>query len=101
MRRIRMILAVTAAMAMMLVVLVAPALADTNDLVDNDRDYFVSSSDSDWNDYNDLSPFYNDDYYGDYEGLKDVEDAYEDYVDAVEDYVEDYEGSYWGFNSYW
>jgi hypothetical protein len=76
-------------------------MADTNDFDDNDRDYFVSSSDSDWNDYNDLYPFYNGYYYDDSEDLEDVEDAYEDYVDEVVGYLEDYEGSYSEFNSYW
>lgn len=97
MRRIRMVLAVTAAMAMMLVAFVAPAMADTNDFDNNDWNSFVSSSDSNWDDNNDYSPFYNDYYYD-----EDLEDAYEDYVDEVVDYLEDYEGSDWGFfNSYW
>ena len=106
MRRIKMVLGVAAAMAMMLVAFVAPAMAQTNEFNDSERYGFVSSGDSDWNDHNDrndhndYSPFYNaySSYDDDY--LDDLEDAYEDYVDEVEDYLEDHEGSYWGFNSY-
>ena len=57
MRRIKMVLAVAAAMAMMLVAFVAPAMAGTNDKNDNDRNDFVRSSDSDWNDHNDWNDF--------------------------------------------
>jgi hypothetical protein len=89
-----MVLGVAAAMAMMLVAFVAPAMAETNELNDSERYGFVVSDDRDWNDHNDYS-YYDDEY------LEDLEDAYEDYVDEVEDYVEDYEGSYWGFNSYY
>ena len=101
MRRIKMVLGVAAAMAMMLVAFVAPAMADTNEFNDSDRYGFVTSSDSDWNDHNNWNDWngwndYNNYYYND----EDLEDAYEDYVDEVEDYLEDYEGSYWGFNSY-
>jgi hypothetical protein len=98
-----MVLGVAAAMAMMLVAFVAPAMAQTNEFNDSERYGFVSSSDSGWNDHNDWNdyyPFYNAYSYDD-EYLDDLEDAYEDYVDEVEDYVEDYEGSYWGFNSNW
>ena len=42
-----MVLGVAAAMAMMLVAFVAPAMAQTNEFNDNDRYSFVSSSDSD------------------------------------------------------
>jgi hypothetical protein len=52
-RRIKMVLAVAAAMAMMLVAFVAPAIADTNNKNDNDRNDFISSSDSDFSDHND------------------------------------------------
>jgi hypothetical protein len=52
-----MVLAVAAAMAMMLVAFVAPAMADTNDKNDNDRNDFVRSIDSDWNDHNDWNDF--------------------------------------------
>ena len=106
MRRIKMVLGVAAAMAMMLVAFVAPAMAQTNEFNDSDQYGFVVSDDSDWNDHNgwddwnDFS-YYNDDYYYyNDEYLEDLEDAYEDYVDEVEDYLEDYEGSYWGFDSY-
>ena len=101
MRRIKMVLGVAAAMAMMLVAFVAPAMAQTNEFNDSERYGFVVSDDRDWNDHNDYYPFYNDYSYYDDEYLEDLEDAYEDYVDEVEDYVEDYEGSYWGFNSNW
>ena len=107
MRRIRMVLGVAAAMAMMLVAFVAPAMAQTNEFNDSERYGFVSSSDSDWNDHNDWNhhnayyPFYNAYSYYDDESLDDLEDAYEYYVDEVEDDLEDYEGSYWGFNSYY
>ena len=102
MRRIKMVLGVAAAMAMMLVTFVAPAMADTNEFNDSDRYGFVTSSDSDWNDHNKWNDWndYNNYYYNDVY-LEDLEDAYADYVDEVEDYLEDYEGSYWGFNSYW
>jgi len=100
-RRIKMVLGVAAAMAMMLVAFVAPAMADTNEFNDSERYGFVSSSDSDWNDHNDYYPFYNAYSSYDDEYLDDLEDAYEDYVDEVEDYQEDYEGSYWGFNRNW
>jgi hypothetical protein len=100
-RRIKMVLGVAAAMAMMLVAFVAPAMAETNEFNDSDRYGFVISGDSDWNDHNDWNDWneynyysYNDEY------LEDVEDAYEDYVDEVQDYLEDYEGSYWEFDSY-
>ena len=104
MRRIKMVLGVAAAMAMMLVAFVAPAMAQTNEFNDSERYGFVSSSDSDWNDHNDrndhndYSPFYN--AYSSYDDEY-LEDAYEDYLDEVEDHLEDYEGSYWGFNSNW
>ncbi len=113
MRRIKMVLGVAAATAMMLVAFVAPAMAQTNEFNDSEWYGFVSSSDSDWNDHNDwnvhndwndhddYSPFYNAYSSYDDEYLDDLEDAYEDYVDEVEDYLEDYEGSYWGFNSNW
>ena len=101
MRRIKMVLGVAAAMAMMLVAFVAPAMAQTNEFNDSERYGFVSSSDSDWNDHNDYYPFYNAYSSYDDEYLDDLEDAYEDYVDEVEDYQEDYEGSYWGFDSNW
>ena len=42
-----MVLGVAAAMAMMLVAFVAPAMADTNEFNDSERYGFVSSSDSD------------------------------------------------------
>ncbi len=102
MRRIKMVLGVTAAMAMMLVAFVAPAMAQTNEFNDSDRYGFVVSDDGDWNDHygwNDWND-YNDYYYND-EYLEDLEDAYEDYEDEVEDYLEDYEGSYWEFDSYY
>jgi hypothetical protein len=92
-RRIKIVLGVAAAMAMMLVAFVAPAMAQTNEFNDSDRYGFVISGDSDWNDYNDHYYYRNDEY------LKDLEDAYEDYEDEVEDYLEDYEGSYLGFTS--
>ena len=100
MRRIKMVLGVAAAMAMMLVAFVAPAMADTNEFNDSDRYGFISS-DSDWNDHNKWNDWndYNNYYYNDVY-LEDLEDAYADYVDEVEDYLEDYEGSYSGFNSY-
>ena len=107
MRRIKMVLGVAAAMAMMLVAFVAPAMAQTNEFNDSERHGFVISSDSDWNDHddwndhNDYYPFYNAYSSYDDEYLEDLEDAYEDYVDEVEDYLEDHEGSYWGFNSNW
>lgn len=82
-----------AAMAMMLVAFVAPAMAQTNEFNGSDQHGFVVSSDSDWNDYDD--DYYNDEY------LEDLEDAYEDYEDEVEDYLEDYEGSYPVFNGYY
>ena len=102
MRRIKMVLGVAAAMAMMLVAFVAPAMAETNEFNDSERYGFVVSDDrNDWNDHNDYYPFYNAYSYYDDEYLDDLEDAYEDYEDEVEDYLEDYEGSYWGFNSYY
>src|SRR5215210_4453201 len=59
-----MVLAVAAAMAMMLVAFVAPAMADTNDKNNNNRNDFMISSDhsdfsdhSDWNDHNDWNDF--------------------------------------------
>jgi hypothetical protein len=52
-RRIKIVLAVAAAMAMMLVAFVAPAMADTKDKNDNHRNDFVRSSDSGFNDHND------------------------------------------------
>jgi len=100
-RRIKMVLGVAAAMAMMLVAFVAPAMAQTNEFNDSERYGFVVSDDRDWNDHNDYYPFYNAYSYYDDEYLEHLEDAYEDYEDEVEDYVEDYEGSYWGFNSYY
>jgi len=106
-RRIKTVLGVAAAMAMMLVAFVAPAMAQTNEFNDSERYGFVVSDDrdwnvhNDWNNHNDNYPFYNAySYYND-EYLEDLEDAYEDYEDEVEDYLEDYEGSYWGFNSYY
>ena len=107
MRRIKMVLGVAAAMAMMLVAFVAPAMAETNEFNDSERYGFVVSDDSDWNDYsdwndhNDYYPFYNAYSYYDDEYLDNLEDAYEDYEDEVEDYLEDYEGSYWEFDSYY
>ena len=102
MRRIKMVLGVAAAMAMMLVAFVAPAMAEANEFNDSERHGFVISSDSDWNDHDDYYPFYNAYSSYDDEYLEDLEDAYEDYVDEVEDYLEDHdEGSYWGFNSHW
>ncbi len=95
MKRIQVVLGVAAAMAMMLVAFVAPAMADTNEFNDSDRYDFVISGDSDWNDYNDYYYNRNDEY------LEDLEDAYEDYEDEVEDYLEDYEGSYSVFNTYY
>ena len=65
-----MVLGVAAAMAMMLVAFVAPAMAQTNEFNDSERYGFASSSDSEWNDHNDrndhndyyfLSPY---NYYG-------------------------------------
>jgi hypothetical protein len=100
-RRIKMVLGVAAAMAMMLVAFVAPAMAQTNEFNDSERYGFVVSDDSDWNDHNDYYPFYNAYSYYDDEYLDDLEDAYEDYEDEVEDYLEDYEGSYWEFDSYY
>ena len=101
MRRIKMVLGVAAAMAMMLVAFVAPAMAETNEFNDSEQYGFVVSDDSDWNDHNDYYPFYNAYSYDD-EYLDDLEDAYEDYEDEVEDYLEDYEGSYWELDShYW
>jgi hypothetical protein len=100
-RRIKMVLGVAAAMAMMLVAFVAPAMARTNEFNDSERYGFVVSDDSDWNDHNDYYPFYNAYSYYDDEYLDDLEDAYEDYEDEVEDYLEDYEGSYWEFDSYY
>ena len=99
MRRIKMVLGVAAAMAMMLVAFVAPAMAGTNEFNDSDRYGFVVSGESDWNDYNDYYYYYY--YYRNDEYLEDLEDAYEDYEDEVEDYLEDYEGSYSVFNSYY
>jgi hypothetical protein len=96
-----MVLGVAAAMAMMLVAFVAPAMAETNEFNDSDRYGFVISGDSDWNDHNDWNDWNDYNYYSyNDEYLEDVEDAYEDYVDEVEDYLEDYEGSYWEFDSY-
>ncbi len=100
-----MVLGVAAAMTMILVAFVAPAMAQTNEFNDSDRYGFVVSDDSDWNDHNGWddwndSSYYNDYYYYNDEYLEDLEDAYEDYVDEVEDYLEDYEGSYWGFDSH-
>ncbi len=104
MRRIKMVLGVAAAMAMMLVAFVAPAMAQTNEFNDSDRYGFVVSGDDAWNDHNGWNdwndPYYNDYYYDD-EYLEDLEDAYEDYVDEVEDYLEDYEGSYLGYYPYY
>ncbi len=114
MRRIKMVLGVAAAMAMMLVAFVAPAMAQTNEFNDSERYGFVVSDDrdwndrnywndhNDWNDHNYYYPFYNAYSYYDDEYLDDLEDAYEDYEDEVEDYLEDYEGSYWELDShYW
>ena len=100
MRRIKMVLGVAAAMAMMLVAFVAPAMAQTNEFNDSERYGFVVSDDRDWNDRNDWND-HNDYSYYDDEYLEDLEDAYEDYVDEVEDHLEDHEGSYWGFDSNW
>ena len=100
-RRIKMVLGVAAAMAMMLVAFVAPAMAQTNEFNDSERYGFVVSDEGDWNDHNDYYPFYNAYSYYDDEYLDDLEDAYEDYEDEVEDYLEDYEGSYWEFDSYY
>ena len=95
MKRIQVVLGMVAAMAMMLVAFVAPAMAQTNEFNDSDRYGFVVSGDSDWNDYSDYYYYRNDEY------LEDLEDAYEDYEDEVEDYLADYEGSYAVFNSYY
>jgi hypothetical protein len=97
-RRIKMVLGVAAAMAMMLVAFAAPAMAQTNEFNDSEQYDFVISGDGDWNDHNDWNDWndYNDYYYND-EYLEDIEDAYEDFVEEVEDY----EGSYLGFNSYY
>jgi hypothetical protein len=97
-RRIKMGLGVAAAMAMMLVAFVAPAMAQTNEFNDSEQYDFVISGDGDWNDHNDWNDWngYNDYYYYNDEYLEDIEDAYEDFVEEVEDY----EGSYLGFNSY-
>jgi hypothetical protein len=91
-RRIKMVLGVAAAMAMMLVAFVAPAMAQTNEFNDSEQYDFVISGDRDWNDHYDWN---HDDYYS-AEYLEYVEEAYEDFVDEVEDY----EGSYLGFNPY-
>ncbi len=96
MKRIQLLLGVAAAMAMMLVAFVAPAMAETNEFNDSDRYGFVISGESGWNDYDDYYYHYRNDEY-----LEDLEDAYEDYEDEVEDYLEDYEGSYSVFNSYY
>src|SRR4028119_1047476 len=104
-RRIKMVLGVAAAMAMMLVAFVAPAMAQTNEFNDSERYGFVVSDNRDWNDHNDRNdhnyyyPFYNAYSSYDDEYLDGLEDAYEDYLDEVEDHLEDHEGSYWGFNS--
>ena len=100
MRRIKMVLGVAAATAMMLVAFVAPAMAQTNEFNDSDQYDFVISGDSDWEDYNDWTDWndYNDYYYYyDDEYLEELEDAFEDFVDEVEDY----EGSYWELDSYY
>ena len=98
MRRIKMVLGVAAATAMMLVAFVAPAMAQTNEFNDSNQYDFVVSGDSDWDDYNDWYEW--DDhsyyYYGD-EYLEELADDFEDFVDEVEDY----EGSYWVYNSYY
>jgi opacity protein-like surface antigen len=105
-RRIKIVLGVAAAMAMMLVAFVAPAVAQTNEFNDSEQYDFVISGDGDWNDHSDWNDWndYNDDYDGDYynyyyndEYREDLQDAYEDFVDEVEDD----EGSYLGFNSYY
>lgn len=105
MRRIKIVLGVAAATAMMLVAFVAPAMAQTNELNDSDQYDFVISGDGDWNDHYDWNDwnYYGGDgdeyYYYNDEYLEDLEDAYEDFVEEVEDY----EGSYWEFDSdyYW
>src|SRR5918997_1846175 len=101
-RRIKMVLGVAAAMAMMLVAFVAPAMAQTNEFNDSEQYDFVISGDGDWNDHSDWNDWndYNDDYYNYYyndEYLEDLQDAYEDFVDEVEDD----EGSYLEFNSFY
>ena len=47
MKRIQVVLGMVAAMAMMLVAFVAPAMAQTNEFNDSDRYGFVVSGDSD------------------------------------------------------
>jgi opacity protein-like surface antigen len=102
-RRIKIVLGVAAAMAMMLVAFVAPAVAQTNEFNDSEQYDFVISGDGDWNDHsdwNDWNDYNDDDYYNYYyndEYREDLQDAYEDFVDEVEDD----EGSYLGFNSYY
>jgi hypothetical protein len=98
-RRIKMVLGVAAAMAMMLVAFVAPAMAQTNEFNDSEQYDFVISGDRDWNDHydwNGWNDYNDDDYYYSDEYLEYVEEAYEDFVDEVEDD----EGSYLGFNPY-
>ncbi len=99
MRRIRIVLGVTAAMAMMLVAFVAPAMAQTNEFNDSEQYDFVIPGDGDWNDHYDWNGWndYNDDYYYNDEDLEDLQDAYGDLVEEVEDD----EGSYLRFNSYY
>jgi hypothetical protein len=98
-RRIKMVLGVAAATAMMLVAFVAPAMAQTNEVNDSEQYDFVISGDRDWNDHydwNGWNDYNDDDYYYSDEYLEYVEEAYEDFVDEVEDD----EGSDLGFNPY-
>ena len=103
MRRIKIVLGVAAAMAMMLVAFVAPAMAQTNEFNDSEQYDFVISGDRDWNDHNNWNDHYDwndrNDYYYNVEYLEYLVDAYDDFVDEVEDD----EGSYLGFNPnyYW
>jgi hypothetical protein len=104
-RRIKMVLGVAAAMAMMLVAFVAPAMAQTNEFNDSEQYDFVISGDRDWNDHNNWNDHYdwnhwNDDDYYSAEYLEYVEEAYEEAYEDFVDEVEDDEGSYLGFNPY-
>jgi hypothetical protein len=98
-RRIKMVLGVAAAMAMMLVAFVAPAMAQTNEFNDSEQYDFVISGDRDWNDHYDWNHWNDDDYYS-AEYLEYVEEAYEEAYEDFVDEVEDDEGSYLGFNPY-
>ena len=100
MRRIKMVLGVAAAMAMMLVAFVAPAMAQTNEVNDSEQYDFVISGDREWNDHYDWNHWNDDDYYYSNEYLEYVEEAYEEAYEDFVDEVEDDEGSYLGFNPY-